>query len=425
MTFGSGKPGTPWLRMHWENFSLLAVSCACWRALGGALRGRSLWHFARAAWYAGALTDTPLTDTVCAFPSIRIPLSFKSGKLGTPLARMHLENASVELAALEPLPAGGLELVGELEPQAAIVVVAASAAAAASSRAGRCGCVWSCIWSFGRSYSCPLHGAGRSSTSYEQTAKSSRKIAVAASRVGDTVAMDAVCDRSGPVVLVVEDEPEIAGLMRDFLEANGFRVLLASDAEQATGALRLAPDCVLLDVMLPGASGFELCREIRASSELPILFLSARDGDAEKIRGLGLGADDYIVKSATPAEVVARVKAVLRRSGSGRGQRRLRFGRLEVDLAAHEVLLAGRPVRMTAREFELLRVLVEHPRQVFSREHLFELVWGSYGDRSAVSVYISRLREKLEDDPAAPRYIVTVWGAGYRFDAGLAHGLSG
>jgi DNA-binding response OmpR family regulator len=226
-------------------------------------------------------------------------------------------------------------------------------------------------------------------------------------------------------VLVVEDESEIAALMRDFLEANGFRVLLAPDAEQATRALRLAPDCVLLDVMLPHTSGFELCREIRAVSEVPILFLSARDGDAEKIRGLGLGADDYIVKSATPAEVVARVQAVLRRSGKTRVRGRLRFGRLEVDLAAHEVLLAGTVVRMTAREFELLRVLVEHPRQVFSREHLFELVWGSYGDRSAVSVYVSRLREKLEDNPAAPRYIVTVWGAGYRFDGGLARSQSG
>jgi DNA-binding response OmpR family regulator len=224
-------------------------------------------------------------------------------------------------------------------------------------------------------------------------------------------------------VLVVEDEPEIAALMRDFLEADGFRVRLAADAEQAAGALGASPDCVLLDVMLPGRSGFDLCREIRAASEVPVLFLSARGSDADKIRGLGLGADDYIVKSATAAEVVARVKAVLRRSGTSRVGR-LRFGRLEVDLAAHEVTVAGEQVRMTAREFELLQVLVEHPRQVFSREHLFELVWGSYGDRSAVSVYISRLREKIEDDPADPRIIVTIWGAGYRFDPGLPHGVA-
>jgi DNA-binding response OmpR family regulator len=252
-------------------------------------------------------------------------------------------------------------------------------------------------------------------TDCEETAK----IGASALSVGDTVIVCVVSDPAAPLVLVVEDEPEIAALMRDFLEADGFRVRLAADAEQAAGALGMTPDCVLLDVMLPGASGFELCRGIRAESDVPILFLSARDGDADKIRGLGLGADDYIVKSATPAEVVARVKAVLRRSGVGRDPRRLRFGRLEIDLAAHEVLVAGRPVRLTAREFELLRVLVQHPRQVFSREQLFELVWGSYGDRSAVSVYVSRLREKIETDPTAPGYIVTVWGAGYRFDGNL------
>ena len=250
------------------------------------------------------------------------------------------------------------------------------------------------------------------------------KIAAAAARVGDTVVVHAAPDRPGPLVLVVEDEPEIAALMRDFLEADGFRVIHAADARQAAAALETAPDCVLLDVMLPGRSGFDLCREIRAASEVPILFLSARGGDADKIRGLGLGADDYIVKTATPVEVVARVKAVLRRSGARGRQEPLRFGRLEVDLAAHEVRVAGRPVQMTAREFELLRVLVQHPRQVFSREQLFELVWGSYGDRSAVSVYISRLREKIEDDPSDSRYVVTVWGAGYRFDGGLADGAA-
>jgi DNA-binding response OmpR family regulator len=243
--------------------------------------------------------------------------------------------------------------------------------------------------------------------------------------MGETVLVRAVSDSARPLVLVVEDEPEIAALMRDFLEADGFGVLLAVDAEEAVEALRTAPDCVLLDVMLPGASGFDLCRDIRSASDVPVLFLSARGGDADKLRGLGLGADDYIVKSVTPAEVVARVKAVLRRSSAGRGLGRLRFGSLEVDLAAYEVHVAGRLVRMTAREFELLRVFVQHPRQVFSREHLFGLVWGSYGDRSAVSVYISRVREKIGDDPADPRYIVTVWGAGYRFDGGLAHNVAG
>jgi DNA-binding response OmpR family regulator len=176
---------------------------------------------------------------------------------------------------------------------------------------------------------------------------------------------------------------------------------------------------VLVDVMLPGSSGFELCRRIRESSDVPLLFLSARGDDSDKLRGLGLGADDYIVKSATPAEVVARVKAVLRRApvnGNGSAPETLRFGELTIDLAAHEVALGDRPVRLTARELELLRVFAEHPRQVLGRDQLFELLWGSWGDRSAVSVYVRKLREKLEADPAHPRLLVTVWGVGYRFD---------
>jgi DNA-binding response OmpR family regulator len=222
----------------------------------------------------------------------------------------------------------------------------------------------------------------------------------------------------GSLVLVVEDEREIGALMRDFLEADGFSVVNAESAATALRAIDVdAPDCVLLDIMLPDESGFELCRRIRQRSEVPILFLSARDTDADKLRGLGLGADDYIVKSATPAEVVARIKAVVRRSSVATSTRELlRFGRLEVDLAAHEVRISGRVVRTTAREFELLRVLVEHPRQVFGREQLFGLVWGAFGDRRAVPVYIRRLREKLEANPAKPELITTVWGVGYRFD---------
>ena len=223
---------------------------------------------------------------------------------------------------------------------------------------------------------------------------------------------------TGASILVVEDDEQIAELMRDFLEAEGFRVSQAGSGRETSEQLELGrPDLVLLDVMLPDESGFEICRRLRRDSTVPVLFLSARDGDADKIRGLGLGGDDYIVKSATPAEVVARVKAVLRRA-SPAGGHRLRFGELEVDLAAHEVSCEGRRVELTAREFDLLRVLVEHPRQVFSRDQLFELVWGSYGDRSAVAVYVGRLRQKIEPDPASPRYIVTVWGAGYRLDPG-------
>jgi DNA-binding response OmpR family regulator len=223
-----------------------------------------------------------------------------------------------------------------------------------------------------------------------------------------------------PTVLVVEDEPEIVALLRDFLSDAGFGVATAGDAQAALRVLDTEQvDCVLVDVMLPGASGFDLCRRIRERSEMPLLFLTARGDDSDKLRGLGLGADDSIVKSATPAEVVARVKAVLRRTprnGDGGAPTTLRFGDLAIDLAAHEVALADRPVRMTAREFELLRVFAAHPRQVLARDQLFELLWGSWGDRSAVSVYVRKLREKLEADPGSPRMLVTVWGVGYRFD---------
>jgi DNA-binding response OmpR family regulator len=226
-------------------------------------------------------------------------------------------------------------------------------------------------------------------------------------------------EHTGASILVIEDDEQIAELMRDFLEAEGFRVRHAASGRETSEQLeRDRPDLVLLDVMLPDESGFEICRRLRRDSTVPVLFLSARDSDADKIRGLGLGGDDYIVKSATPAEVVARVKAVLRRASPGGGRQTLRFGELEVDLAAHEVSRDGQPIELTAREFDLLRVLIEHPRQVLGREQLFELVWGSFGDRSAVAVYVGRLRQKLEPDPAKPRYIVTVWGAGYRLDPG-------
>jgi DNA-binding response OmpR family regulator len=220
-----------------------------------------------------------------------------------------------------------------------------------------------------------------------------------------------IAGMSGCTVLLVEDEPEIVGLLTDFLAVEGFGVLSAGDAQAAIELLGgRAVDCVVLDVMLPGASGFDVCRRIRERSDVPLLFFSARGEDEDKLRGLALGADDYIVKSATPAEVVARVKAVLRRSANG--SRARRFGPLEVDLAAHEVRVDGRAVALTAREFELLTLFAGHPRQVLTREQIFERVWGAWGDRSAVAVYVRRLRDKL----GAPELIATVWGVGYRFD---------
>lgn len=223
---------------------------------------------------------------------------------------------------------------------------------------------------------------------------------------------------SQATVLVVDDDEDIVTLMRDFLEAAGYRVLTAADGPQALATLRPSEvDCVLLDVMMPSQSGFDVLRQIRETSDVPVLFLSARQEDSDKIRGLGLGADDYIVKSSTPAEIVARVKAVLRRyHPAARDTGVLDFGRLVIDPRAHEVRVNGEIVQLTAREFELLQMLAEHPRQVLTRDALFERLWGPYGDRHSLTVHIGRLREKIEQDPANPRYIVTVWGVGYRFE---------
>jgi DNA-binding response OmpR family regulator len=220
-------------------------------------------------------------------------------------------------------------------------------------------------------------------------------------------------------VLVVDDDRAIVDLMRDFLEAEGFQVEGAVNAIEARAVLERAPvDCVLLDVMLPGESGFEVVRQIRGSSEVPVLFLSARGDDADKLRGLGLGADDYIVKSATPAEVVARVKAVLRRS-SGTAARQsalLDFGRLILDLRAREVHVDGTVVPFTPREYELLSLFAEHPRQVFTYDGLLDRFWGHIGDRHTVTVHVGRIREKIEEDASNPQLIRNVWGVGYRFE---------
>lgn len=220
-------------------------------------------------------------------------------------------------------------------------------------------------------------------------------------------------------VLVVDDDKSIVDLMRDFLENDGFHVESAHDTSQALTLLQqILVDCIILDIMMPGQTGFDLCRQIRTTSDVPILFLSARDDDVNKIRGLGLGADDYIVKTASPAEVVARVRAVLRRFGVQQGSRvmSLNYGRLVLDLTAREVRVNGQEISFTPREYELLHLFAEHPRQVFTYEHLLETFWSGVGDKHTVRVHISRIREKIEGDPNNPQYIVNVWGIGYRFE---------
>jgi DNA-binding response OmpR family regulator len=220
-------------------------------------------------------------------------------------------------------------------------------------------------------------------------------------------------------VLVVDDEEDIVRLMRDFLEATGYSVLTALDGATALHILATTPvDCVLLDLMMPGQSGFDVLRRVRETNDVPVLFLSAREEDSDKIRGLGLGADDYIVKSATPSEIVARVKAVLRRyrGGTMAPPAIVRFGLVTMDVRAREVWVDGELVPLTAREFDLLQLFTEHPRQVLTRDQIFERLWGPYGDRHTLTVHIGRLREKIEENPADPRHITTVWGVGYRFE---------
>lgn len=225
-------------------------------------------------------------------------------------------------------------------------------------------------------------------------------------------------------VLVVDDDLSIVELMRDFLEYEGFHVEDACNVAKAMTILNeKRMDCVLLDIMMPGQSGFDLCRQIRAKSDIPILFLSARGDDIDKIRGLGMGADDYIVKSATPAEVVARVKAVLRRyrtphpveQETSQGTT-IDYGRLVLDIKAHEVRIDDKPIPLTPKEFEILCLLAEHPRQVFTYEQLLEYFWENIGDKHTVTVHIGRIREKIEMNPDKPCIIVNVWGVGYRFE---------
>ncbi|MEC0209098.1 response regulator transcription factor [Paenibacillus ehimensis] len=220
-------------------------------------------------------------------------------------------------------------------------------------------------------------------------------------------------------ILVVDDDESIVELLKDFLENENFQVKTAGDTAQALAEFRQSTiHCMVVDIMMPGLDGFELCRRIRAESNVPILFLSARGDDVDKIRGLTLGGDDYIVKTASIGEIVARVKAVLRRTGSQQEISRavLDYGRLKINLSTREVLVEGQSISLTPKEFDLLRLFVEYPRVVFSYDQLLHKFWDGVGDKHTIRVHLSRLREKIEADPNQPKYLINVWGVGYRFE---------
>jgi DNA-binding response OmpR family regulator len=222
-------------------------------------------------------------------------------------------------------------------------------------------------------------------------------------------------------ILVVDDEPNIREVVSLYLRRHGHDVVSATDGEEALEVFRESePDLVVLDLMLPKVSGLEVCRRMRTDRRVPLIMLTARGEEGERIVGLSLGADDYVVKPFSPRELAARVSAVLRRveESSGGGDRRvLSFDGLRIDPNAREVLVMDEPVTLTAREFDLLYRLASSPGMVYTRDQLMESVWGYTfsADTSTVTVHVRRLREKVEPDPARPRYLQTVWGVGYKF----------
>ena len=219
-------------------------------------------------------------------------------------------------------------------------------------------------------------------------------------------------------VLVVDDEPIVREVVVRYLAREGHRTLEAADGNAARDAIaRADQDLVVLDVMLPGTDGLELCRWIRSRSELPVILLTARGEEADRIVGLELGADDYVTKPFSPRELAARVRTVLRRmQPAERTDERRSFGEVEIDAATRDVRKSGAPVQLTAREFDLLWFLAGNPRRVFSRDQLMSRVWGYEAavDTGTVTVHVRRLREKIEGDPSNPRHLETVWGVGYR-----------
>jgi len=227
-------------------------------------------------------------------------------------------------------------------------------------------------------------------------------------------------ENTGATVLVVEDDPIVRDVVLRYLIQDGYEAIEAPDGKEGQRCFEShSPDLVVLDIMLPGVDGLTLCRWIRERASTPIIMLTARGEEADRIVGLELGADDYITKPFSPRELVARVRAVLRRGVApiGASSERLVFDDLEIVPATREVTREGGAVSLTAREFDLLVLLARHPRQVFTRDQIMDRVWGftSPTDTGTVTVHVRRLREKIENDASRPRHLQTVWGVGYRF----------
>jgi len=224
-------------------------------------------------------------------------------------------------------------------------------------------------------------------------------------------------------VLLVEDDPTVREVVVRYLEREGLEVDAVGDGESALACAEVRwPDLVVLDLMLPRLDGFEVCRRLRAQAPVPVIMLTARGDEDDRVLGLELGADDYVAKPFSPRELTARVKAVLRRANGGLAPvdqlpGSIETGDLRIDAVARQVFLRDEPLTLTAREFELLVFVASKPRHAFRREELLEHVWGyTYGDTSTVTVHVRRIREKIEADPGRPAHLVTVWGVGYRWD---------
>ena len=221
-------------------------------------------------------------------------------------------------------------------------------------------------------------------------------------------------------ILVVDDDTSIRTLLRRLLTIEGYAVDEAADGPAALSAFQsTAPDLVLLDVMMPGQDGLDVLAGLRRTSDVPVILLTAKDTEADRVLGLRFGADDYVVKPFSSAELTARIAAVLRRAGAGRSATRLDYPGLEIDLTRREVTVRGHPVDLPAREFDVLAFLARSPRQTFSREQLLEQLWPPSADRnpSTVTEHVGRLRRRIEDDPERPQWVRTVRGVGYRFEA--------